>query len=145
MKMWRFIAGLMLPALLLGLVVLFEPAEAQAKRYTLQNATGYPLKVALLVPSPMGWYVHGWYNVQPYSYRRISHQGGGSTFGIYGIVAGRQNLAWQGTSANSPQIAIVDNRMEHSFRDKRPSGSNRRLVKALMVRGDSYVFRFHGK
>jgi len=133
MKMWR----LLFPALILGLVLLFEPATAQAaKRITLQNASGYPIDVTLVVQTYNGWRVIGWYTVAAYSYKNVNfNDAGGQTFGYYAKIRSGANAVWAGKD-NAPTITVVSNRMNHDVRQQ-PYGNNQRRVKVRMVNGNS--------
>ena len=133
--MWR----LLFPVLLLGLVLLFEPATAQAaKRITLQNDTGYTASAVVVVQTNNGWRVHGWYRIAPYSYRTINFStAGGRQFGFYAYVPNTR-LLWSGKN-NDPTITVVNNAMNHDVRQA-PYGNNQRRVKVRMVNGNSYRF-----
>jgi uncharacterized membrane protein len=142
MKMSRFISGLLLSALILGLTLLFEPGAAQAaKRISLENASGYPINVALVVQTYNGWRVHGWYTVAPYSYRHVTfNDAGGNTFGYYANIRGAGQIQWAG-KGNEPTITVVTNAMNHDVRQQ-PYGSNQRRVKVRMKQGNSVKFTY---
>ena len=148
MKMSRFIAGLLFPALLLGLVVLFEPAEAQAEKvYYLHNNTRYKIHVALLVPGKSGqWFVDGWQNIAPNSYKRVklnyAHPTG-TRFGVYAYASNApRDAVWAGGS-NAPTITVISQGFQYDRRYSAPGGTNRRNVKVRMVQGNSYKFVYN--
>ena len=137
MKMSRFIAGLLFPALLLGLVLLFEPATAQAKQYFLQNKTGSRITVTLVVPTSRGWYVQGWYSIAPYSYKSVTiGHAGGNYFAFYAHDS--RGTVWRG-SGNAPTIPIVSNAMGY-YVGQKPYGNNFRYVKLRVKSGYSVTF-----
>ena len=142
--MSRFIAGLLLPAFILGLVLFFAPATAQAaKRITLQNASGSKIWVALVLQTYNGWRVRGWYEVAPYSYKNVNFdEAGGQTFGVYAY-AGNNGPVWSGKN-NDPTITIAQAKMNHDVRQT-PYGPNQRRVKVRMVNGNSYKFYTTGQ
>jgi uncharacterized membrane protein len=131
------------PALVLGLALTLTPINAQAsKRITLQNASGVPISVALIVQTYNGWRVRGWYTVQPYSYRNVNfNDAGGEYFGYYANMRGNGKVQWAG-KGNAPTIAVVGNSMNHNVRTQ-PYGNNPRYVKARMVRGNSVKFTYN--
>jgi len=139
MKMWR----LLFPVLLLGLVLLFEPAPAQAaKRITLQNAGGSAVWTCVVVQTYNGWRVRGWYKVAPYSYRTLNfNDAGGSAFGVYAYISNGPRWSGQG---NAPVVAVVDSGMDHNVRQA-PYGKNPRRVQVRMVNGNSFKFSYQGQ
>ena len=136
MKMWR----LLFPVLLLGLVLFFDPATAQAaKRITMHNKTGNTIDAVLVVRTYNGWRVHGWYAIAPYSYRTVNFtEAGGETFGAYATTR-NANTTWGGQNTNGPAVTIVSNRMNHDVRQQ-PYGNNQRRVKVLMKQGNQITF-----
>jgi len=140
MKMWRFIAGLLFPALLLGLVVLFDPAEVQAvQRITMHNKTRYPIDVALVVKTYNGWRVRGWQKIAPYSYKNVTYNDAtGSGFRYY-AESRLGKHKYEGTG-NAPVITIaLDRSMNHDARQQ-PYGSDLRRVRVRTMQGNSVTF-----
>ena len=135
---------LWLPALLLGLVLLFEPAAARAaKQFTLQNSTGYPIDTVLVVQTYNGWRVIGWYTIQAYSYKNVTiNEAQGQQFGYYGRIRSGGNAVWAG-GGNEPTITIVNGRMNHDVRQQ-PYGNQQRRVKVRMRQGNSVRFTLSG-
>ena len=138
MKMSR----LLLPALLLGLALLFEPAAAQAaKRITVQNSSAYPIDTTVVVRTNSGWRVLGWYTVAPYSYRHLNfNNAGGQYFGYYAEIRRGPKASWGG-KGNAPTIAVVGNAMNHDVRQQ-PYGRNLRRVKVRMVNGNNIHYTY---
>lgn len=143
MKMSKFMSSLMLPVLVLGLALFFEPTAAQAaKRITLQNATPYPIDTVLVVQTYNGWRVRGWYSVAAYSYRHVNiNDAGGAAFGYYAKFRSGPNATWAGKN-NEPTIAIVSSAMNHDVRQQ-PYGNNQRRVKVRMRQGESVKFTYN--
>ena len=133
MKMSR----LWIPALLLGLVLLFDPATVQAKQYVLQNSTQWTIYVALVVPTGRSWRVRGWTRIEPYSYKRVTYgEAGGDYFAVYAERSGG-GYYWTGRG-NAPTVAIHNSSMNHDV-SARAYGKSK-YVKVRMVRGYSYRF-----
>jgi hypothetical protein len=131
---------LLVPALLVGLALLLNAADAWAARQiTLQNASSRKIDVALVLPSNRGWWVTAWYNIAPWSTRRINiGWAGGNAFGYYAHVPG-QNISWSG-KGNAPAVFLTTGRQSHAARQR----SNGRAHKVIMKNGSSARFTWKG-
>ena len=131
---------LLVPVFLVGLALLLNAADAWAARQiTLQNASSRKISVALVLPSSRGWWVTAWYNVAPWSTRRINvGWAGGNGFGYIAHVPG-QNISWTG-KGNAPVVFLNSGRLSHAANQR----INGRPNKVVMKKGSSARFTWRG-
>jgi uncharacterized membrane protein len=137
-KGYEIMLNLLMKTLTACLALMLAAGNAEAKKFRLENASGYGVAAALVMPTNRGWVVRGWFTLPPYSYKTLNFRdAGGRYFGYYARTR-NGNVQWRG-SGREPNIAIVDNAMNH-FAGRVPRGHNARRVKVRIKAGN--VVRF---